>query len=410
MKILVINAGSSSVKYQLFKMPEAISLCSGKAERIAEGDSGFITHKINPGKENQRSVTIKQSFPTHADALKKISEILLSDDWGVIKNLEEINGVGHRVVQGGEEFKTSSIVTDNVRNSIKAMIPLAPLHNPANLQGIDVALQMFPQAPSVAVFDTEFHQTMGPVAYTYPLPYEYYEKLRLRRYGFHGISHKYVSREAAKILHQPLDTLNLISCHLGSGASMAAIAGGVCIDTSMGLTPMAGLVMGSRSGDIDPSIHSFLSHNTGMSDDALDDMFNRKSGLIGICGRNDMRDIHNARKNGDEKAQLAFEIFCYSVKKYIGAYVAALGRADAIIFTAGIGENDPLCREQICNGLEGMGIVLDHKVNDSVFGIQKIISTTASPVKVLVVPTNEEKEIAISTFKVLTTDAPQASA
>ena len=404
MKILVINAGSSSVKYQLFKMPEGVSLCAGKVERIGEGDEGFLNHKKFPGQAQEASTTIKQAYNTHAEAITNITKILLDKEWGVIENIEEISGVGHRVVQGGELFKTSSIVTKKVRDGIEALIPLAPLHNPANLQGIEVALEMFPNAPSVAVFDTEFHQSLRPVAYTYPLPYKFYEELKLRRYGFHGISHRYVAHEAAKVLNQPLETLSLISCHLGSGASLAAISGGVCIDTSMGLTPMAGLVMGSRSGDIDPSIHGFLMRNTGMSNEDLENMFNRESGLIGICGRNDMRDIHNARKNGDKRAQLAFEIFCYSVKKYIGAYVAALGRADALIFTAGIGENDPLCRKQICKGLEGMGIVLNRKRNSLTSGTNEVISMLASPVKVLVIPTNEEKEIATSTFQVLTAD------
>lgn len=404
MKILVINAGSSSVKYQLFKMPEGISLCAGKAERIGEPGVGFINHKVSPGTPGERKTTLKHDFPDHTTALQKIAELLTTSDWGVISDLSEINGVGHRVVQGGELYKTAVIVNDEVCKGIEGMIPLAPLHNPANLQGIQVALKMFPNAPSVAVFDTEFHQTLRPVAYTYPLPYRYYESLRLRRYGFHGISHRYVSREAAKILNQPIETLMLISCHLGSGASVAAIAGGNCIDTSMGLTPMAGLVMGSRSGDIDPSIHGFLMRNTGITNEELEEMFNRESGLIGICGRNDMRDIHEARKGGDKLAQLAFEIFCYSVKKYIGSYVAALGRADAIIFTAGIGENDPMCRKQICKGLEGMGIVLNRKRNLSAVGSPEVISMIASPVKVLVVPTNEEKEIASSTWQVLTAD------
>ena len=404
MKILVINAGSSSVKYQLFRMPEGISLCSGKAERVGEPTGGFITHKLNPGTADERKVKFDYPLPDHAFALEKITGILTSPEWGVISDLEEISGVGHRVVQGGELFKKAVIVDDRVREGIKSLIPLAPLHNPANLQGIEVAMRMFPHAPSVAVFDTEFHQTLRPVAYTYPLPYRFYEQLGLRRYGFHGISHRYVAREAARMLRQPLETLMLITCHLGSGASVAAVSGGNCIDTSMGLTPMAGLVMGSRSGDIDPSIHGFLMRNTGMSNHELEEMFNRESGLLGICGRNDMRDIHNARKNGDKLAQLAFEIFCYSVKKYIGAYVAALGRVDAVVFTAGIGENDPLCRKQICKGLEGMGIVLNRKRNLTAVGNPEVISMIASPVKVLVVPTNEEKEIATSTWQTLTVD------
>lgn len=401
MKILVINAGSSSVKYQLFDMPKGLSLCSGKAERIGEGEAGFLKHKINPGTPNERSTTIKQPFATHARALQTITDILLSSEWGVIKQVEEIEAVGHRVVQGGEMFKSSCLITPQVLKGIADLIPLAPLHNPANLQGIEVALELFPHAPSVAVFDTEFHQTLQAVAYTYALPREYCQRLLLRRYGFHGISHKYVARQAAKRLKQPLKTLKLITAHLGSGASMAAISEGKCIDTSMGLTPMAGLVMGSRSGDIDPSIHGFIASHTGLGNAEMDDLFNRQSGLIGICGRNDMRDIHNARANGDELAQLAFEIFCYSVKKYIGAYVAALGRVDAIIFTAGIGENDPLCRTQICQGLEGMGIVLDENANNNCLGQAQLISSEASPVKILVVPTNEEKEIAFSTRELL---------
>ena len=404
MKILVINAGSSSVKYQLFKMPEGISLCSGKAERVGEPGEGFIIHKLNPGLPDERKTRFDQVFPDHATALKRITEILTDSEWGVISDLKEINGVGHRVVQGGELFKKSVIVNDQVRVGIKSLIPLAPLHNPANLQGIDVALEMFPHAQSVAVFDTEFHQTLRPVAYTYPLPYRFYEQIGLRRYGFHGISHRYVTREAARMLNQPLETLMLITCHLGSGASVAAISGGKCVDTSMGLTPMAGLVMGTRSGDIDPSIHGFLMNNTNMSNLELEEMFNRESGLLGICGRNDMRDIHDARKNGDKSAQLAFEIFCYSVKKYIGSYVAALGRVDAVVFTAGIGENDPLCRKQICKGLEGMGIVLNRKRNLAAVGEKEVISMIASPVKVLVVPTNEEKEIAMSAWETLTID------
>ncbi len=400
MKVLVINAGSSSFKYQLIDMTTKAPLCSGLVERIGE-PVGALTHKIHPDTDKERKLKVEEAFPNHVAGMQRVVALLTDAKDGVIKDLKEIYAVGHRVVQGGETFDKSCRITADVKEAIKANIPLAPLHNPANLAGIEVAERVFPHAPSVAVFDTEFHQTMPQYAYMYALPYELYEKLRIRRYGFHGTSHRYVTRKAAEFLKKPLDDFNVITCHLGNGCSMCAVKGGKCIDTSMGMTPLAGLMMGTRCGDIDPAIHAYLAEHKKFSIKEIDDLLNKQSGLKGIAGMNDMRDLHDARQNGDKKAQLAFEMFCHRIRQYIGAYYAELGRVDAVLFTAGIGENDDLMRAEVCANLAPMGIELDLDANAKRGPNVRSISKPGTRVPVLVVPTNEELEIAEATLAVL---------
>ncbi len=400
MKVLVINAGSSSFKYQLIDMTTKAPLCSGLVERIGD-PMGVLTHKIHPDTDKERKLKVEEAFPNHVAGMQRVVALLTDAKDGVIKDLKEIYAVGHRVVQGGETFDKSCRITAEVKEAIRANIPLAPLHNPANLSGIEVAEKVFPHAPSVAVFDTEFHQTMPQYAYMYALPYELYEKLRIRRYGFHGTSHRYVARKAAEFLKKPLDDFNVITCHLGNGCSMCAVKGGKCIDTSMGMTPLAGLMMGTRCGDIDPAIHAFLAEHKKLSIKEIDDLLNKQSGLKGIAGMNDMRDLHSARQNGDKKAQLGFEMFCHRIRQYIGAYYAELGRVDAVLFTAGIGENDDLMRAEVCATLAPMGIELDLDANAKRGSNVRSISKAGTRVPVLVVPTNEELEIAEATLAVL---------
>ena len=400
MKILVINCGSSSFKYQLFDMADRSVLCSGLVERIG-ADMGALAHKKAPGTDAERKFTEKRPFPDHGAGMTRVMEMLTDKESGVVKDLSEIAACGHRVVQGGEEFTKSTPIDDKVLDVIRKLSPLAPLHNPPSVQGIEVSMKLLPDCPSVAVFDTEFHATMPPSAYMYPIPYEMYEKYRVRRYGFHGTSHRYVASQAARILSRQETGFNMITCHLGNGSSISAIRDGKCVDTSMGLTPLAGVMMGTRSGDVDPAILPYLAKQTGMSMDELDAMLNRKSGLLGICGMNDMRDLHAACDKGDAQAQLAFAMFCHSIRKYIGAYYAVLGRVDALIFTAGIGENDDLARAAICEGLEDMGIIIDPALNAVRSGQARDISREGGKVRVLVIPTNEELAIAESTMKVL---------
>ncbi len=399
MKILVINSGSSSIKYELFDAEDLEILASGLVEKIGEHGSA-LNHKTFTKLKETSQYSKQLPIPDHNIALKCILDILLHPEHGVIKDSSQIVAVGHRVVHGGELFHRTTIIDDKVIQAIRENIHLAPLHNPPNLKGIEVAREVFPGAVQVAVFDTAFHHTIPKKAFLYALPLELYEREKIRRYGFHGTSHSYVAEQASRFLDIPPGQLNLITIHLGNGASMAAIQGGKCIDTSMGMTPLEGLVMGTRSGDIDPALPFFLAEHLGMSYDDINELLNKESGLKGLCGTNDMREVIRMRDAGDERASLALEIYCYRIKKYIGAYFAALGRLDAIVFTAGIGENSPEVRERSCSGLGHLGIELDKQRNFSSSGIREI-NTDTSQVKVLVIPTNEELKIAMETLKAL---------
>lgn len=385
-KVIAINAGSSSLKFQLFEMPSETVLTKGLVERIGINDSVF---SISVNGEKQTEVT---DIPDHAVAVK----ILLSKltDLGIIKSLDEIEGIGHRVVHGGEIFNDSAIITDDTLSKIEELSDLAPLHNPANIVGIKAFKEVLPNVDAVAVFDTAFHQTMPEQSFLYSLPYEYYENYGIRKYGFHGTSHKYVSERAAEILGRPVEHLRLISCHLGNGASIAAIEGGKSIDTSMGFTPLAGVAMGTRSGNIDPALLPFIMEKTGKTADEVLDILNKKSGILGISGlSSDLRDIEQATSEGNERAKTALEVFASRIHKYIGSYAARMSGVDAIIFTAGIGENSTEIRARVLNGLEFMGIYWDPALN-KVRGEEAYISYPHSPVKVLVIPTNEEVMIA----------------
>lgn len=400
MKILVINCGSSSFKYQLIDMTNSEVLCSGLVERI--GDSmGSLTHKRKPGAQKESKFSEERPFPDHTAGMTRVMDLLVDQEMGVIKSLDEIGACGHRVVQGGETFKTSCLVGEKQLKQIDELSPLAPLHNPASLQGMKVIMKLLPKTPSVAVFDTEFHSTMAPWAYRYALPSELYAKHRVRRYGAHGTSHRYVAHKAAEFLGRPNEGFNVITCHLGNGSSITAVKDGLCVDTSMGMTPLAGVVMGTRCGDIDPAIHAYVGRHTGLNLEEIDNLLNRQSGLKGLCGMNDMRDLHAAREKGDANAQLAFDIFCHSIRKYIGAYYAVLGRVDALVFTAGIGENDHLARAGICRDLEGLGIAVDAGKNSVRSSEARNLSPEGAKVPVLVIPTNEEIAIAQATMKVL---------
>ena len=400
MKVLVINCGSSSFKYQLIDMDTRVVMCSGLVERIGD-PMGSITHKVAPGTDKERKFSEECPFPDHTAGMTMVMKRLTDAEQGVIKSLEEIGACGHRVVQGGEVFPESCLLGEKEIKGISDLSPLAPLHNPAHIQGIEVVIKLLPHAPSVAVFDTEFHATMPPKAYMYALPYELYEKHRVRRYGAHGTSHQYVAHQAAKFMGRESEGFNVITCHLGNGSSISAVKDGKCVDTSMGMTPLAGVMMGTRCGDIDPAIHAYLGREVGMGLEKIDSMLNRQSGLKGICGMNDMRDLHAAREKGDKKAQLAFEMFCHTIRKYVGAYYAVLGRVDALVFTAGIGENDEFVRMGVCEGLEAMGIAVDKQKNDKRSGEARNISPEGTRVPVLVVPTNEEIAIAEATVRVL---------
>ncbi len=399
MIVLVINAGSSSLKYQLLDMVENKVMASGVVERIGE-DVGCVTHKKFTGTAPEKFIR-EEKIADHRNAMHLVTELIVDENSGVIKGKDEIDAIGHRVVQGGEDFRAAVIIDADIKKVIEKNNPLAPLHNPPNLMGIEVAEALFPGIANVAVFDTEFHQSMPARAFLYALPYDFYEKMRVRRYGFHGTSHKYVARTAAVHMDKPLSTLNLITVHLGNGCSMCAVEKGRCIDTSMGMTPLAGVMMGTRTGDIDPAIQRYLMENTGMSADELDTVFNKQSGLKGICGMNDMRDIHGAAAKGDGRAALALDMFTYQVKKYIGAYIAALGRVDAVIFTAGIGENDDIVRAGVCANLSGLGIELDIEKNQGRISDPKAIHTADSRVQIWVIPTNEELQIAREVVEII---------
>ncbi len=392
MNILVINAGSSSLKYQLLNPETQQVLAKGLCERI--GIDGKFTYKPE-GKEAVKEADV--AMPTHNEAIKAVLDALVDPGNGVIGSMKEIDAVGHRVVHGGEKFARSVLITDEVMAAIEECNPLAPLHNPANIIGIRACQALMPGTPMVAVFDTAFHQTMPPAAYMYALPYEYYEKDKVRRYGFHGTSHKYVTQRASAMLGKPIEELKLISCHLGNGSSIAAVDGGKSVDTSMGFTPLAGLPMGTRCGDIDAGILQYLMNKYGMDIDKMLNVLNKKSGVEGLsCVSSDFRDLENAAAEGNEKAELAQKKFAYEVRKYVGAYAAAMGGVDAVIFTAGVGENDKVIRAMACQGLEFMGLKLDAAAND-VRGKETVISAADSKVKVLLIPTNEELMIAVDT-------------
>ena len=394
MNVLVINAGSSSLKYQLLNPATGELLAKGLCERI--GIDGRFTYKPQlEGKEAVKEAEV--AMPTHSEAIKTVLDALVDAKNGVIASMKEIDAVGHRVVHGGEKFAASVIITDEVMKTIEECNPLAPLHNPANIIGIKACQELMPGVPMVAVFDTAFHQTMPPVAYTYALPYEYYEKDKVRRYGFHGTSHKYVSQRAADMLGKPASELKLISCHLGNGSSVTAIDGGKSVDTSMGFTPLAGLPMGTRSGDLDAGILEYLMNKYNMNITEMLTILNKKSGVQGVSGvSSDFRALENAFADGNERAGLAVDLFNYGVKKLIGAYAAAMGGVDAIIFTAGVGENSASQRMAIASGLEFMGVKMDEDAN-KVRGEERVISAVDSKVKVLLIPTNEELMIAMDT-------------
>ena len=391
MKILVVNCGSSSLKYQLIDMETEEVMAKGYLERIGI-DGSFLTHKV--GEEKYK---IEKEIKNHAEGMELVLEQLLDKEHGVISSLKEIDAVGHRIVHGGEKFSSSTIINDEVEQAIKDCIPLAPLHNPAGITGIEACKKALPDVPMVAVFDTAFHQTMPEKAYMYAIPYEYYEKYKIRKYGFHGTSHKFVSKRVAEIMNKPIENLKIISCHLGQGASLCAIMNGKSVDTSMGLTPLAGVPMGSRSGDIDPSVVTFLMEKENITPSEMETILNKKSGKLGLSGVSiDDRDIEAAAKEGNKRAKLATDNFVYQVVGFIGRYAAQMNGVDVITFEAGIGENGIEVRKEICDYLGFLGIKIDEEKNNC-RGKEVEISTPDSKVKVYVVPTNEELMIARET-------------
>lgn len=393
MIVLVVNCGSSSLKYQLVNMDNEEVMAKGLVEKIGLPDSQ-LTHKWNGQKKE-----IKQSIPDHKVAVKLVLDILTDAECGVIKSMDAIDAVGHRVVHGGEEFAASTLITDEVMKALEKCSAMAPLHNPPNIIGINACKAIMPGVPQVGVFDTAFHQTMPAKAFMYGLPYELYKEDHIRRYGFHGTSHRYVAGEVAKVMGVPVEKLRIINCHLGNGSSLAAIKYGKCVDTTMGFTPLAGVLMGTRCGDIDPAIVLNVMDNHNLSTKEMDTLMNKKSGVLGISGvSSDFRDLEDAAAKGNERAQLALDMFCYQVKRYIGAYAAAMGGVDAIVFTAGVGENDIHTRQQVCAGLEFLGVKLDADRNN-VRGKVTEISAADSKVKVFLIPTNEELAIAQDTLR-----------
>lgn len=391
MKVLVLNCGSSSLKYQLIDMETENVMAKGYLEKIGLEDS-FLTHTVNGEKHK-----IEEKVENHEQGIKLVIDQLLHKDYGVIKDLKEIDAVGHRVVHGGEKFSGSVVITDEVVEAIKECIPLAPLHNPAGIIGIEACKKALPGVPMVGVFDTAFHQTMPEKAYMYAIPYEYYEKYGIRKYGFHGTSHRFVSKRVAEVMNKPLEDLKIVACHLGQGASLCAVKDGKSIDTTMGLTPLAGVPMGTRSGDIDPSIVTFLMKKENLSTDEMDTILNKKSGKLGLSGvSSDDRDIETAEKEGNERAKLALDNFNYQVAGNIGKLAAQMGGVDVITFAGGIGENGIDARKAICEYLEFMGVKIDETKNNC-RGKEVEISTEDSKVKVYVIPTNEELMIARDT-------------
>lgn len=395
MKVFVLNCGSSSIKYQLIRMPEKKVLAKGLIEKIGlEGSA--VKHKLEDGTE----IKFKKNIPDHTTGISTIFEILTNDEIGILNDVKEIEAVGHRVVHGGEDFSGSVPINEAVIKAMEKNIDLAPLHNPPNLEGIFAINKLLPEVPQVGVFDTAFHQTMPEYAYLYGLPYRLYEKYKIRRYGFHGTSHKYVAQRACEILGKKFNNTKIITCHLGNGSSVAAVKNGESIDTSMGLTPNEGLIMGTRTGDIDAGALLFVAAKEDLSVDQMNKLINKESGVYGISGISpDMRELESAAASGNERAQLALDMFHYRVRKYIGAYAAAMGGVDVIVFAGGIGENGDDTREAICSDFEYMGLEFDTAKNKGLRSKEAIISTDSSKVTVMVVPTDEELAIAIDTYE-----------
>ncbi len=393
MNVLVINCGSSSIKYQIIETETEEMLCKGLVE-LAGDNSTFAYTKT--GSEKMTSTV---PFADHSEGVAHIIKTITDPEIGVIKDASDIGGIGHRVVQGADKYASSVLIDEDVKAALEEFIPLAPLHNPANLVGIAAAEKAMPGVPNVAVSDTAFHQTMAPEAYLYAVPYEYYEKDRVRKYGFHGTSHRFISLEAAKDLGKTPEEVKIISCHIGNGGSLAAIANGKCIDTTMGLTPLEGIMMGTRAGDIDTAVVTYLMDQENLTAKEVLDILNKKSGLLGIFGESDMRLVDKAAEEGDEMAEIALKMYARRVRGYIGNYFVQLGGADAIVFTAGVGENDVEMRARICEGLESIGIILDKEKNDT--RGRAVISADDSPVKILLLPTNEELMIARDTAEIV---------
>lgn len=398
MKVLVINTGSSSIKYQLFDMPVGTVMCAGLVERVGDSN-GILTHKKFPDTNEEAKHVENRPVKNHSVGMERIASLLIDNEIGVISSANEIDIVGHRIVHGGEDFSSTTEITEAVKNKIKELCPLAPLHNPANLIGIEVAETIFTKARQVGVFDTAFHQSLPEHAYRYAIPNKLYNDYGVRVYGFHGTSHRYITKRTAILLDKPLDQVNLISIHLGNGASMAAIKNGKSIDTTLGLTPLPGLVMGTRSGDIDPGVIFYMNETLGYKLKDIKNLLNKESGLKGLAGDNDMREVIQRVEEGDASAKLALEVYCYRIKKYIGAYMAAIGtKLDAIIFTAGVGENSALVRSMSIANLEHLEIELDITLNNERGGERKI-SASSSKIDIWVIPTNEELEIARQAFE-----------
>ena len=394
MNVLVINCGSSSLKFQLINAETEKVLAKGLCERI--GIDGRLTYQPAGGEKEKSDL----AMPTHTEAIQFVIDALTNEKTGVVKSLDEIGAVGHRLVHGGEKFASSVVITDEVKKAVEECNDLAPLHNPANLIGVAACEKLMPGTPMVAVFDTAYHQTMPEKAYMYGLPYEYYEKYKVRRYGFHGTSHSFVSKRAAEVMGKSYDEVKTIVCHLGNGSSVSAVLNGKCVDTSMGLTPLEGLVMGTRSGDIDPAIMEFIAKKENLDIEGVMEVLNKKSGVFGISGglSSDFRDLTDAMNAGDKKAKIAMDVFSYRVAKYIGSYAAAMNGVDDIVFTAGIGENDDYVRQEVCKYLGYLGVDFDFEVNTGLRGKEAELTKEGSKVKVFVIPTNEELAIARETL------------
>ena len=394
MNVLVINCGSSSLKFQLINAETEKVLAKGLCERI--GIDGRLTYQPAGGEKEKSDL----AMPTHTEAIQFVIDALTNEKTGVVKSLDEIGAVGHRLVHGGEKFASSVVITDEVKKAVEECNDLAPLHNPANLIGVAACEKLMPGTPMVAVFDTAFHQTMPEKAYMYGLPYEYYEKYKVRRYGFHGTSHSFVSKRAAEVMGKSYDEVKTIVCHLGNGSSVSAVLNGKCVDTSMGLTPLEGLVMGTRSGDIDPAIMEFIAKKENLDIEGVMEVLNKKSGVFGISGglSSDFRDLTDAMNAGDKKAKIAMDVFSYRVAKYIGSYAATMNGVDDIVFTAGIGENDDYVREEVCKYLGYLGVDFDSEANAGLRGKEAELTKEGSKVKVFVIPTNEELAIARETL------------
>ena len=397
MKILVLNCGSSSIKYALYNMDDKSVMTSGGAERVGL-DEAFVKVKMPDGTKKK----VRHDIPEHTEGVKFIFSLLADPEIGVIKSLDEIDAVGHRMVHGGEKFNKSVVLNDEVLKTFEACIDLAPLHNPANLKGVKAVSELMPGLPQVGVFDTAFHQTMPAHSYLYAIPYDLYEKYGVRRYGFHGTSHRYVSQRVCEFLGVDYNTKRIITCHIGNGGSVAAVENGKCVDTSMGLTPLEGLMMGTRSGDIDGGAITFLEKKLGLDADGMSNLLNKKSGVLGITGiSSDMREIDDAIAAGNERAKLALDMYNYRIKKYVGAYAAAMGGCDIIVFTAGVGENQSEMREAVCENMEYMGVKIDKEKNKGIRGVEAVISAPDSKVTVCVIPTDEELMIATDTMNLL---------